>query len=108
MQMTTFSSGQPCPHTIIPDRSQPEISTYVVQGGDTIFDIAAKFGLAPETIMWANSTVEDNPDWLQLGQELIILPVDGVYHQIGGGRHHRQHRRGLQSRTGRHCGVPPQ
>lgn len=73
------------PHTIIPERPRVEISHYVVQPGDTIFGIAAQFGLAPETIMWANGRfVEDNPDLLRVGQELIILPVDGVYHQVGG------------------------
>jgi murein DD-endopeptidase MepM/ murein hydrolase activator NlpD len=73
------------PHTIIPERPRVEISHYVVQSGDTIFGIAAQFGLAPETIMWANGRfVEDNPDLLRVGQELIILPVDGVYHQVGG------------------------
>ena len=52
------------PHTIIPDRSRAEISTYVVQSGDTIFGIAAKFGLEPETLMWANQELNGNPDWL--------------------------------------------
>jgi len=73
------------PHTIIPDRSRAEISTYKVQSGDTIFGIAAKFGLEPETLMWANQSLEGNPDWLRIGQELTILPVNGVYHQVGGG-----------------------
>jgi murein DD-endopeptidase MepM/ murein hydrolase activator NlpD len=73
------------PHTIIPERPRVEIGQYVVQSGDTIFGIAAQFGLAPETIMWANGRfVEDNPDLLRVGQELVILPVDGVYHQAGG------------------------
>ncbi len=73
------------PHTIIPERPRDEIARYVVQSGDTIFGIAAQFGLAPETIMWANGRfVEDNPDLLRVGQELVILPVNGVYHQVGG------------------------
>jgi murein DD-endopeptidase MepM/ murein hydrolase activator NlpD len=73
------------PHTIIPERPRDEITHYAVQSGDTIFGIAAQFGLAPETIMWANGRfVEDNPDLLRVGQELVILPVDGVYHQVGG------------------------
>ncbi len=73
------------PHTIIPERPRDETTRYVVQSGDTIFGIAAQFGLAPETIMWANGRfVEDNPDLLRVGQELIILPVNGVYHQVGG------------------------
>lgn len=74
------------PHTIIPERPRDELTQYVVQSGDTIFGIAAQFGLSPETIMWANGRfVEDNPDLLRVGQELVILPVNGVYHQVGGG-----------------------
>jgi murein DD-endopeptidase MepM/ murein hydrolase activator NlpD len=71
------------PHTIIPERSKEEILTYVVEFGDTVSDIALRFGLAPETIMWSNSSLGDNPDLLRVGQELVILPVDGVYHQVG-------------------------
>ncbi len=72
------------PHTIIPERPRDEITRYTVQSGETIFGIAAQFDLAPETIMWANGRfVEDNPDLLRVGQELIILPVNGVYHQVG-------------------------
>jgi murein DD-endopeptidase MepM/ murein hydrolase activator NlpD len=71
------------PHTIIPERPRDEIIRYVVQTGNTIFGIAGEFGLAPETIMWANGRLEDNPDLLRVGQELIILPVNGVYHQVG-------------------------
>lgn len=78
------------PRTIIPDRSLaeptiPEIRSYAVEGGDTISGIAAKFGLKPETIIWANPELEQNPDLLWVGQPLTILPVDGVYHQVGGG-----------------------
>jgi murein DD-endopeptidase MepM/ murein hydrolase activator NlpD len=71
------------PHTIIPERPRDEIIRYVVQTGDTIFGIAGEFGLEPETIMWANGRLEDNPDLLRVGQELVILPTDGVYHQVG-------------------------
>ncbi len=73
------------PHTIIPERAREEISTYVVQSGDTIYGIAAKFGLDPETIMWSNDELENAPDLLSVGQELTILPVNGVYHQAGEG-----------------------
>jgi len=75
------------PYTIMPaQRPRAEITTYVVKPGDTIFGIAAQFNIKPETIMWANGRfVEDNPDLLRVGQELIILPVDGVYHQVGKG-----------------------
>ncbi len=73
------------PHTIIPERPREEISTYVVESGDTIYGIAAKFGLDPETVIWSNPDLEKAPDLLSVGQELTILPVNGVYHQVGEG-----------------------
>ena len=78
------------PRTIIPDRTRAEpaeeiIRSYIVEAGDTISGIASKFGLNVETIIWANRDLENNPDLLWVGQELTILPVDGVYHQIGSG-----------------------
>ncbi len=74
----------PVPKTTIPDRTDhsPKIITYVVQPGDTIFGIAAAFGLRPETLQWSNPDLERNPDLLMVGDELTILPTDGVYHQV--------------------------
>lgn len=73
------------PHTIIPDRTVivEEVQTYIVQPGDTIYGIADQFALSPETIQWSNPSLEDNPDLLSVGQELTVLPIDGVYHQVG-------------------------
>jgi murein DD-endopeptidase MepM/ murein hydrolase activator NlpD len=66
--------------TNIPTRPRKDIEIYIVQEGDTIFGIAEKFGLEPETILWANyGTLVDDPHSLRPGQELIILPVNGVY-----------------------------
>ncbi|GIK42972.1 MAG: hypothetical protein BroJett011_68050 [Chloroflexota bacterium] len=73
------------PHTIIPERAREQISTYEVQSGDTIYGIAGKFGLDPETIMWSNPDLEKAPDLLSIGQQLTILPTNGVYHQVGQG-----------------------
>jgi len=59
-----------------------EVTTYIVEQGDTIFSIAEKFGLAAETVLWSNRyTLGDTPDGLFIGIELYILPVDGVYHR---------------------------
>jgi len=73
------------PHTIIPERPRLDIITYTVQVGDTVQAIAALFGLQPSTIMWANPAIEDAPDLLRIGQEVIILPIDGVYHTVAEG-----------------------
>jgi len=67
--------------TTIPTRPRQEVVKYVVQSGDTIFGIAEKFGLRPQTILWGNYyTLKDDPHRLQPDQELNILPVDGTYH----------------------------
>ncbi len=58
------------------------IETYVVRPGDTVLGIAARFHLAPETIQWANPSLESNPDLLRVGDRLVILPVDGVLHVV--------------------------
>lgn len=69
-------------HTDIPSRSRSEVLVYTVKSGDTLFGIAEKFGVKPETILWANQSVlGDNPHNLKPGQELNILPVDGTYHR---------------------------
>jgi len=73
-------------HTDVPSRARIEIVKYTVKQGDTLFDLAKKFGLKPETILWANQQVlADNPENLRPGQELNILPVDGTYYRWSAG-----------------------
>lgn len=73
------------PLTEIPDRPRLDVITYTVQLGDTVYDLAQRFQITPETIMWANGRLEDNPDLLRLGQPLTILPITGVYHKVAKG-----------------------
>lgn len=76
----------PLPHTMFPERLRAEVITYTVQEGDNIFDIAARFGLNPETIVWSNREAINDAPWLiQPGLEIFILPVDGVYHTVRAG-----------------------
>jgi len=70
------------PFTQIPQRLRRSIITYTVQAGDTAEGIAYTFDIKPETIMWSNPAVEDTPDYLQIGQVLVILPINGVYHTV--------------------------
>lgn len=74
-------------HTILPVRqARFEVMEYTVESGDSIFSIAEKFNLKPETILWGNRyTLGDDPHFLVPGQTLNILPVDGVYHQWSAG-----------------------
>lgn len=76
------ASGQNKIHTSQLVKQREKIEVYEVQNGDTVFGIAKKFGLDPETILWANINVlGDNVDKLSTGQELNILPVNGVYYE---------------------------
>src|SRR5215216_3482112 len=69
-------------HTTIPSRPREDVTKYTVVEGDTVFGIAEKFGLKPETVLWGNYyTLLDDPHALQPGQELNILPIDGTYHE---------------------------
>jgi LysM repeat protein len=73
-------------HTMIPSRPRQDITPYTVQAGDTIIGIADKFGLQPKTIFGANyALLQDNPDFLQPGQNLQILPIDGLIWEWQGG-----------------------
>jgi murein DD-endopeptidase MepM/ murein hydrolase activator NlpD len=72
----------PVPHTTIPERPRLEVITYTVQTGDSVFGIAERFGISPQTIMWSNGRLEDNPDLLSVGQKLVILPTSGVYYIV--------------------------
>jgi murein DD-endopeptidase MepM/ murein hydrolase activator NlpD len=70
------------PRTFLPDQPRSDVITYTVASGDTLFGIAAKFNLQPETLLWSNNSVlKDDPDLLTPGMILYILPVDGVYYQ---------------------------
>ncbi|NIS80332.1 MAG: peptidoglycan DD-metalloendopeptidase family protein [Anaerolineales bacterium] len=69
-------------HTIIPDRPRLDVVKYTVEAGDSLFGIADKYGLRPETILWGNYDVlQDDPHSLRPGLELNILPVDGTYYE---------------------------
>jgi murein DD-endopeptidase MepM/ murein hydrolase activator NlpD len=72
------------PHTEIPIRPRLGVISYTVQPGDTVESIANVFNLQPTTILWSNPKLEEAPDLLRIGQEVTILPVDGVYHAVAG------------------------
>ncbi len=74
------------PHTLIATRGRGEVVKYTVQAGDTLFGIAERYNLKPETILWGNYfTLKDDPHSLRIGQVLNVLPVDGTYHYVTAG-----------------------
>jgi murein DD-endopeptidase MepM/ murein hydrolase activator NlpD len=68
-------------HTELPNRPRLAVIKYLVQEGDSLFEIAETFALKPETVLWGNwITLDQDPHTLKPGQELDIPPVDGVLH----------------------------
>ncbi len=55
------------------------LMTYTVKPGDSLSNIAQAFGISVDTIKLANHLTKTI---LQPGQELIILPVSGIYYTI--------------------------
>lgn len=56
--------------------------TYVVQAGDTLSSIAHTYGVSVASIVTANGIA--NPNFITVGQELIIPGVDGQTNPTGG------------------------
>ncbi len=75
----------PNPVTNVPKRIRRDVTKYTVQGGDTVSDIADEFDVTPDSILWANPKLEDNPDMLSLGQTLNIPPTTGVLYTVAKG-----------------------
>lgn len=60
--------------------SRNRLVVYKVKSGDKLSSIAAQFGISINTIIWANPNIYRN--FLSVGQEIVILPVSGVLHQV--------------------------
>ena len=56
----------------------PRVITYTVKAGDTMSDIALRYGISLDSLRWSNPEVAYNPDDLYIGQQLRIPPLNGV------------------------------
>jgi len=55
------------------------LTLYEAQSGDTLWSIAAQFDLDVDTLRWSNPELVHNPDYLQPGQQIIVIPLRGAY-----------------------------
>ncbi|NCN06968.1 MAG: M23 family metallopeptidase [Candidatus Pacebacteria bacterium] len=60
-----------------------EILLHTVVEGETLSSIAERYGLQVETILWENDLTERSK--IKPGDELRILPVDGIRHKVARG-----------------------
>jgi murein DD-endopeptidase MepM/ murein hydrolase activator NlpD len=79
-QYSSFGiSRQVQTHTDRPAQPRTEMTTYVIEKGDTLFGIAEKYGLKPQTLLWSNTyTLGNDPHNIYPGVTLEIPPVDGA------------------------------
>ncbi len=66
-----------------PSTGGGQIFIYTIRPGDTLGAIADSFGVTVNTILWANGI--SNPRALNAGDQIIILPVSGVRHEVAKG-----------------------
>ena len=62
-------------------KPMPPSFTYVVEQGDTVSRIAARFGLSEATVQFNNFEIYD-PNVLEVGATLRLPPIDGVVYQV--------------------------
>lgn len=73
------------PYTVVnTDRARSEFVDYTVVQGDTIDEIAIRYGIQPESIAWCND--RRIVQVLRPGDVLRIPPIDGACHQVFGTR----------------------
>lgn len=58
-----------------------EVIEHEVQAGETLSQIAEKYGLKVESVLWANG-IDSSDAKIKEGQSLKILPLDGVLHKV--------------------------
>jgi len=62
--------------------TQNVIKEYVVESGDSLWSVSAKFDVSINTLLWANDLSKTT---IQPGQKLIIPPISGVIHHVRNG-----------------------
>lgn len=68
------------PMGTLADPFQDAIVVYRVREGDTASDIADRFGISLNTLLWANNLRTASS--IRVGEELVILPVTGVRYEV--------------------------
>lgn len=63
-------------------KSRKDIVNYVVQAGDTVTSLSAKYGVSADSIKWSNSLRSNN---LTVGAKIAIPPVNGIVYVVKSG-----------------------
>ncbi|MBU1992919.1 MAG: M23 family metallopeptidase [Patescibacteria group bacterium] len=72
------------PQTLDGDRgTMTDRVVHTVASGETVSEIATKYGLKSETLLWENNIY--NPNSIKIGQKLVVPPVNGIGHKVKSG-----------------------
>ena len=63
-------------------KSRRDIKTYIVQPGDDVNSVAAKFGISATSVQWSNSL---SGTALTAGAKLVVPPVNGIVYTVKSG-----------------------
>ena len=66
--------------TAVSVKPRDNVVTYLVQPGDTVSSIAAKFDVSLDTIRWQNNL--KSIDQIKPGDKVEVPPVTGIVHQV--------------------------
>lgn len=69
--------------TTVTTPEPPQVRAVVVAPGETLLSIAARFGVAPQTIAYDNG-IRDSAE-VRAGQSLLVPPFDAAIHVLGPG-----------------------
>ena len=68
--------------TTTPGAPQAPFTTYSIQPGDTVSSIATSFGIDSNYILWNNPEVRLDPDYLLIGENILIPSVNGLVYTV--------------------------
>lgn len=69
-------------HTDRPAQARTGMIDYTILSGDTLFGIAERFGLKPQTLLWSNRHIlGDDPHNIFPGVNILIPEIDGAVYK---------------------------
>ncbi|MBU0648071.1 M23 family metallopeptidase, partial [Patescibacteria group bacterium] len=71
------------PVTTVSDAPRQNVIMHIVKGEETLWSIADKYQISTDTVRWSNGM--DDSGIIIEGQELSIMPVNGIYYTVSDG-----------------------